>query len=175
VDVKSTSDRVVSSPHSLTNYFVDGYDGDVSKGITVKRGGNTRKILEPFVKRAVGTAALRQIGKACGGFAVGLTVNDTYHALKKIDTDPDLSKGQKRLKKALTTTKNIADFTVSSGVGLSAEAAAAGLLTSMGATGAIAVGAPLLMGVAAALVSSQAIRWIGGSIERHAVKKRKRE
>jgi hypothetical protein len=173
VDVKSSSSRVVSSPHSLTNYFVDGYDGDISKGVPVQRGGNARKILEPFLKRAAGTAALRQIGKAGSGIAVGLTVNDTYHALKKIDADGNLSKGQKRLKKALTTTKNVADFAVSAGVGMSAEAAAAGMLTTMGATGAVAVGAPLLMGAAAALVASQAIRWIGGSIERHTVKKRK--
>lgn len=173
VDVKSSSSNVVSSPHSLTNYFLDGYDGDISKGVPVQRGGNSRKILEPFLKRAAGTAALRQIGKAGSGIAVGLTVNDTYHALKKIDADGKLSRGQKRLKKALTTTKNMADFAVSSGVGISAEAAAAGMLTSMGATGAVAVGAPLLMGAAAALVASQAIRWIGGSIVRHAVKKRK--
>jgi hypothetical protein len=168
VDVKSTSAKTLSSPHALSNYYLNGYDGDVSQGVRVQRGGNVQKMLEPFIQRAAGTSVLRNV-KGGTGIAVALTVNDTYHALKKIDADENLSRSQKRVKKALKTTESIADFAVSSSVGLSAEAAAAGMLTAMGATGAIAVGAPLLMGTAAALVTSQAIRWLGGKVQRYAM------
>ena len=166
VDVKSVG-NMVTSPHSLSNYYLDGYQGDVSRGIPVIRGGNTRNILEPILKRAVLTRAAGAAGKVGGGIAVGLTLNDTYHGLKRIESDTSLSASEKRTKEWLLTGKNVADFTLSTGAFVSAEAAAAGFLASMGATGAIAIGAPLLMGAAAAVIASQGIKWIGGSLEAH--------
>jgi hypothetical protein len=99
-----------------------------------------------------------------------MTLNDTFHALKRIEAEQDLTQSEKRAKQWLAGGKNLADFSLSAGVGLSAEAAAAGFVSGMGATGAIAVGAPLLMGAAAAIIASQAIKWIGGSIEQHSSK-----
>lgn len=158
----------ILSPHSLQNYYLNGYDGDVSAGVPVMRGGNVRSILEPVMTRAASTTAVRKTGNVGGGIAVGLTVNDTYHAVKRIEEDTNLTRSEKRTKQMIETGTSVTNLTVSAGVAASVETAAATLLTGMGATGAIAVGAPLLMGAAAAVAASYAIRWIGGKLSNHA-------
>lgn len=167
VDVKNVNGQL-GNPHSLDNYHVSGYSGDVSQGVSVSRGGNTEKMLEPLLKRAGGMYAVRKTGNVGGAVAVGMTVNDTYHAVKRIEQDSSLSRREKKFKEYMKVGTNVADFAISAQAGFTAEAAAAALLAGMGTTGAIAVGAPLLAGAAAAIMASYAVKWIGGNFEKHA-------
>lgn len=167
---KNTSDTRLDSPHSLSNYYLDGYDGDVSRGVPVKRGGNVGKLSRPVLKRLAGTELVKATGKWGSGAAFALTLNETYHAAKRIETDTSLKQNEKEAKKWLSTMEkgSLGNVTASSAVYVGVESAAAGMLATAGATGAIAVGLPLLMAAGAAVMASEVIHTLSKKSSKHA-------